>query len=446
MTRKDDSHMATEEAKTKHPALWVPTLYVAEGIPFVATATVSVLMYKSLGLPDSKIAAFTSLVMWPWTLKPLWSPFMEMYKTKKFFVVATQFLGGLSFALLAFSLSSDSFVRYSLAFFALIAFNSATHDIAADGLYIASLSRENQAKFVGVQSACWNIGKVLAQGALVNVAGVLEKKLGPQAGWGIVMGVFATILILFSIYHRIMLPSGKPAQRVGSAKDTFREFWHVTVTFFRKKHVWWGIAFIILYRFAEGQAQKIFPLFLRADRARGGLGLSTNDVGIGYGWIGPLPFIAGSILGGYFASRLTLRRAMVPLCAIFNLPYIAYLFLAWVQPDSLAVVAGAIAVEMFGYGFGFVAVTLFMMQQMATGPYKMAHYAVATGVMNLGLMLPGFWSGYLSDAIGYKNFFVWVMASTVISFIVTWLVPFKTEAEIAGENEAVAHAAVSQVA
>jgi len=428
--------MASEESKTRHPALWVPTLYVAEGLPFVATGTVSVLMYKSLGLSDAKIAAFTSLVMWPWTLKPLWSPFMEMYRTKKFFVLSTQFLGGLSFALLAFSLSSDAFVRYSLAFFALIAFNSATHDIAADGLYIESLSKENQAKFVGVQGACWNIGKILAQGALVNVAGVLETKMGPKAGWAIVMGIFAAVLVLFSIYHRVMLPTGKQATRVGTTKDTLREFWHVTVTFFRKKHVWWGVAFIILYRFAEGQAQKIFPLFLRADRANGGLGLSTGDVGIGYGWIGPLPFILGSIVGGYFASKMTLRRALLPLCAIFNLPYLAYLFLAWTKPASLVVVAGAITVEMFGYGFGFVAVTLFMMQQMATGPYKMAHYAVATGVMNLGLILPGLWTGYLSDAIGYKNFFLWVMASTLISFIVTWLVPFKNEEEVAAENEA----------
>ncbi len=426
--------MQGEESKKQHPALWVPTLYIAEGLPFVATGTVSVLMYKSLGLSDAKIAAFTSLVMWPWTLKPLWSPFMEMYKTKKYFVLGTEFLGGLCFALLAFSLSSDAFVRYSLAFFALIAFNSATHDIAADGLYIESLTKENQAKFVGVQGACWNIGKILAQGALVNVAGVLEKKMGPQAGWGIVMGIFGGVLVLFSIYHRIVLPSGKQATHVGTAEQTFREFWHVTVTFFRKKHVWWGVAFIVLYRFAEGQAQKIFPLFLRADRVKGGLGLSTGDVGIGYGWIGPLPFIVGSILGGYFASKVSLRRALLPLCAIFKLPYHAYFLLAWVQPDSLAVVAGAITVEMFGYGFGFVAVTLFMMQQMATGPYKMAHYAVATGVMNLGLILPGLWTGFLSDAIGYKNFFIWVMGSTVVSFVVTWLVPFKSEEEVAAEN------------
>jgi PAT family beta-lactamase induction signal transducer AmpG len=426
--------MASQQTKGFHPALWVPTLYIAEGLPFVATSIVAALMYKSLGLPDSKIAAFTSIIGLTWTLKPLWSPFMEMYRTKKFFVVTTQFLGGLSFALLAMSLSSEAFVRYSLAFFALIAFNSATHDIAADGLYIESLSKENQARFVGVQGACWNIGKILAQGALVSVAGVLEVKLGPQAGWGIVMGIFASILILFSIYHRIVLPSGKPGVRVGTTNDTLREFWHVTVTFFKKKHVFWGIAFILLYRFAEGQAQKIFPLFLRADRAHGGLGLSTGDVGIGYGWVGPLPFIFGSILGGYFASKLTLRRALLPLCAMFNLPYAAYLFLAWFQPDSLTVVAGAIAVEMFGYGFGFVAVTLFMMQQMATGPYKMAHYAVATGVMNLGMMLPGFWSGYLSDAIGYKNFFIWVMASTVASFTVAVFVPFKNEEEVAAEN------------
>jgi PAT family beta-lactamase induction signal transducer AmpG len=248
------------------------------------------------------------------------------------------------------------------------------------------------------------------------------------------MGIFAAILILFSIYHRIVLPAGKRGVSAGSAKETLRGSFNVVVTFFKKKHALWGLAFIVFYRFAEGQAQKIFLLFLRADRDNGGLGLATADVGIGYGWIGPLPFIVGSILGGHFASKLTLRRAMLPLCVAFNLPYLAYLFLAWTQPQSLVVVGSAIAVEMFGYGFGFVAVMLFMMQQMATGPYKMAHYAVATGMMNLGLVLPGFWSGYLSDAIGYKNFFLWVMVSTVVSFIVTALVPFKNEEEVAAEN------------
>jgi PAT family beta-lactamase induction signal transducer AmpG len=289
------------------------------------------------------------------------------------------------------------------------------------------------------------LAKVFATGALVALAGFLEKSVGTKPAWMTVMLLFGGLLVIFSLYHGRVLPTGKRAEGVRSTKEALREFTHVAVTFIKKKHVWWGIAFIILYRLAEGQAQKIFPLFLRAERAKGGLGLSTSDVGVAYGVFGVVAFIAGSIAGGYFSAK-SLRRALVPLCAIFNLPYLTYLFLAWVQPDSLPITTGAIVVEMFGYGFGFVGVTLFMMQQMATGPYKMAHYAFATSVMNLGLILPGLWSGYLSDAIGYKSFFLWVMGSTVISFIVTWLVPFKTKAEIAVENEEVAPAPVGQVA
>jgi len=433
--------MAIEAPKAKHPALWVPSLYVAEGLPFVATNVVAVLMYKSLGLSDTKIAAFTSLVSWPWGLKFLWSPFMETYKTKKHFVVATQFFGGVSFACLALSLSTDAFVGYSLAFFALIAFNSATHDIAADGLYIESLSSELQAKYVGWQGACWNLGKILAQGAFAILAGMLEKRLGPKPAWMITMGLFAGLLILFSLYHSRVLPTGTPVIKARTRAEVLRDVRHVASTFFKKKHVFGGLAFILLFRFAEGQAQKIFPLFLRADRVKGGLGLSTEDVGLAYGTFGALAFILGSISGGYFSANRGLKRSLLPLCATFNLPYIAYVFLVWTQPESLAITTAAIVVEMFGYGFGFVAVTLFMMQQMATGPYKMAHYSFATGVMFFGMMLPGLWSGALSDAIGYKNFFLWVMGSTLLSFLVALRVPFKNEEEIAAENALVARAA-----
>jgi PAT family beta-lactamase induction signal transducer AmpG len=427
--------MSADETKTKSPASWVPSLYFAEGLPFVVTMLVSVQMYKSLGLSDGEIAAFTSLVAWPWSLKPLWSPFMEMFKTKKYFVVATQFFGGLFFVGLALSLSSDFFVRYSLAFFVLIAFTSATHDIAADGLYIESLSSELQAQYVGWQGFFWTAAKVLAMGPVLWIAYMLEKGAGVKPAWMSIMGLFGGLLVVLSLYNSRALPTGKRAEGVKSVKAGLREFWHVAVTFFKKKYVFWGMAFVVFYRLAEGQAQKIFPLFLRAERVKGGLGLTTGDVGVVYGFFGIGAFMAGSIFGGYFSAK-SLRRALLPLCAIFNLPYLMYLFLAWVQPQSLVVTGAAIVVEMFGYGFGFVGVTLFMMQQIATGPYKMAHYAFATSLMNLGLILPGLWSGYLSDAVGYKYFFVWVMVSTVGSFIITSLVPFKNEQEVAAENEA----------
>jgi MFS transporter, PAT family, beta-lactamase induction signal transducer AmpG len=423
------------ETKGAHPAAWVPTLYTAEGLPFIATMTVSVLMYKSLGLTDTQIAAYTSLLGLPWMLKPLWSGFMENFKTKKFFVIATQFLGGLAFGLLALSLATDAFIAVSLGCFAVIAFNSATHDIAADGLYIESLSTSDQARFIGWQGAFWNFGKILAQSVLVAVAGRLEVVRGPKVAWMTIMGLLGAMMVLFSLYHSRVLPSGRKADEPKSAAEVFKNFWHVLLTFLQKKYVYWGLLFVVLFRFAEGQAQKIFPLFLRAGRDIGGLGLSTEDLAKAWGGPSAIAFIVGSILGGYFTASMDLKKALLPLCAAFNLPYIAYVFLSWTQPENLWVIGGAVVVEYLGYGFGFVAVTLFMMQQMATGKYKMSHYAIATSAMQLGLILPGVWSGWLSDRVGYKYFFAWVMVSTVFSFIATTLVPFKNAEDIAAEEQ-----------
>lgn len=417
--------------KSRHPATWVPTLYFSEGLPFVATATVSVLMYKSLGLSDSEIAFFTTLVMWPWTLKPLWGPVLEMFKTKKHFVVVTQFIGGVSFGLLALTLPLDGFLQYSLVMFVIIAFNSATHDIAADGVYINTLNPMQQAQYVGWQGAFYNVAKVLSQGALVYVAGKLELTVGPTEAWMIVMGLFGAILILMALYHAKMLPSGGSSKSVESASEAFSTFVEVVKSFFLKKNILWGLAFIILYRFAEGQLTKIVPLFLRASREEGGLGLLTSDIGIAYGIFGAVAFVIGSVLGGYFVSKRGLKSSIFILCIIFNVPDAVYAYLAYAVPENFAVICAAISVEWFGYGFGFVGIILFMMQQIAPGKYKMAHYAFATSVMNLGFMIPSMVSGYVSDYLGYKNFFLWVLVATIPSFLVAWFVPFKkAEAEL----------------
>ncbi|MGO9481626.1 MAG: MFS transporter [Candidatus Kryptoniota bacterium] len=412
------------------PAFWVPTLYFAEGLPFVVINVVSVLMYKSMKVPDSQIALFTTLVIFPWTLKPLWGPLLEMFKTKKYFVVATQFIGGVGFGLLALSLRLPSFFQYSLALLAIIAFNGATHDIAADGVYINALTGKEQAEYVGWQGASYNVARVLSQGAFVYVAGQLEISVGVTRAWMIVMAVFGGILILLSLYHSRMLPVGGESERVKTAREAFGTFWDVVKTFFAKKYIAWGISFIILYRFAEGQAMKIAPLFMRADRVVGGLGLSTSQIGIIYGFFPPVAFIVGSILAGYFIARRGLRKSLIILCAFFNIPFAVYAFLAFVEPTSLFTIGIAVVFEYFGYGFGFVGLTLYMMQQIAPGKYKMSHYAFATGVMNLGLMIPSALSGFISDFLGYRHFFLWVMIATIPSFLVTWLVPFReTEAE-----------------
>ncbi len=420
--------------KKYHPATWVPTLYFSEGLPFVATSVVSVLMYKSLGLSDSEIAFFTTLIMWPWTLKPLWGPLLEMFKTKKHFVVATQFIGGVAFGILALTLPLEGFLRYSLIMFVIIAFNSATHDIAADGVYINSLTSQDQAKYVGWQGASYNVAKVLSQGALVYIAGKLEIVLGVIEAWMIVMGLFGVILILMSIYHFKMLPTGGSSKVVKNTKEAFTTFWEIVKSFFQKKYIIWGIAFIILFRTAEGQLTKIVPLFMRAARENGGLGLLTSDIGIAYGIFGAASFVLGSIAGGYFVAKRGLKKSIFILAIIFNIPDAVYAYLAFTVPENFAIVCAAITFEWFGYGFGFVGVILFMMQQIAPGPYKMAHYAFATAIMNLGFMLPSMVSGFISDYLGYKYFFVWVMIATIPSFLVSWLVPFK-EVDSASETQ-----------
>jgi PAT family beta-lactamase induction signal transducer AmpG len=417
---------STESSGSVQPIRWVPTVYFAEGLPFVAIAMVSSLMYKSMGISDTQIAFWTSLVMLPWTLKPFWGPLLEMFKTKKHFVVATEFLGGITFGLLALTLPLEGFFRYSLAFFAIIAFNGATHDIAADGVYINVLSDKLQAQYVGWQGAFYNIAKVFTQGALVYLAGQLEISIGVLHAWMIVMAVFGVTMAALSLYHAKFLPSGGAASQLKSVREAFTTFWDVVRKFFEKRFVLWGILFIILYRFAEGQAIKIVPLFFRAAREQGGLGLTTSEIGIVYGTFGAIAFVVGSILAGYFTAGRGLRKSLFILCCFFNIPFVVYAFLAVTMPTSLIVIGAAVVFEYFGYGFGYVGLTLFMMQQIAPGKYKMAHYAFATGIMSLGMMIPSMLSGLISDWLGYRNFFIWVMFATIPSFLMTWFVPFRT--------------------
>jgi PAT family beta-lactamase induction signal transducer AmpG len=427
--------MSIDESKPRHPALWVPTLYTAEGLPFVIVNVVSVLMYKSLGLHDAQIAFFTSLVTIPWALKPLWGPLMEMYKTKKHFVLATQFLGGISFGLIAFSLHLPAFFTWTIIFFGIVAVNSAIHDTAADGVYITVLSDKQQAQYVGWQGAFYNFGKVLSQGAFVYLAGRLERSMGVIPAWTIVMGLFGVLLVLLSIYHWRFLPTGGKSGQVKTVRETLTTFWDVVVTFFEKKYIIWGIVFLVLYRFAEGQAIKIVPLFMRAAREHGGLGLSTEDVGVLYGFFPPIAYILGSILSGYFAAKRGLRKALLVLCAFFNIPFVVYTFLAILQPTDFVTITGLVVFEYFGYGFGFVGLILYMMQQIAPGRYKMAHYAFATSLMQLGFLIPSMISGFVSDFLGYRDFFIWVMIATIPSFLVAWLVPFRdTKSEGAVEQ------------
>lgn len=383
-----------------------------------------------MGVSDAKIAFWTSLIMLPWTLKPLWGPFLELFKTKKFFVYATQLFTGVLFGLVGISLQLDHFFSVSITVFFIIAMSASTHDTAADGVYLNELSATNQAKYVGWQGAFYNIAKVVSGGLLVYVAGELEQKTSIAAAWMWIMFGYGIIMIALGLYNMRVLPEGPASKTVHSLKDGMYTLKDVIITFFQKKNIWYSLAFIVFYRFAEGQAIKITPLFFKAARTEGGLGLSTAQIGVLYGVFGAVAFVLGSVAAGYFVSEKGLtRKTIMLLCCFFNIPFLAYAFLAVTLPSGLYVIGTAVALEYFGYGFGFVGLILFMMQNIAPGKYKMAHYAFGSGLMNLGFMIPSMISGFVSDRLGYKEFFIWVLIATVPAFIVSWYVPLANTPE-----------------
>ncbi len=428
----------------RSPISWVPTLYFAMGMPFVVLNMVCTLMFKGLDVSDAQIAFWTSIIMFPWTLKPLWSPLLEIYKTKKFFVIFTQIATGCIFGLVALALHLPNFFAVCIALLAIIAFSGATHDVAADGVYMASLSKDDQARYIGWQGAFYNIAKIAATGGLVYLAGMLietytgdvtglspaaaaaAKHNGSVMAWTIIMAVIGGIMVILGLYNAKFVPSEvkTDAEERPGFKETMVELGNVFVDLFRKRHILYYIFFIILYRFAEGFVMKIVPLFLKADRADQGLGLSEKEIGLCYGTFGAAAFVIGSILAGYYVAHRGLQKSLFSLCCVFNLPFVAYTLLAVYQPESLVLIGGGIVLEYFGYGFGFVGLTLFMMQQIAPGKHQMAHYAFASGIMNLGVMLPGMLSGYVSDWLGYRHFFIFVLFCTIPAFLITWFVPF----------------------
>lgn len=424
--------------KPRKPISWVPSVYFAMGLPFIAVNLVSTFMFKDLGISDTQIAFWTSVIMMPWTLKFLWSPFLEMYRTKKFFVIITQLLSGLLFGLVAFSLKFDYFFAISISTMVVIAFSGATHDIACDGVYMAELSPADQAKYIGVQGAFYNIAKLVANGGLVALAGMLAESFGAVEGrsvqenmpaykeaWMVIFIVIAVLLVVLGLYHSKMLPCTQvPEHARRSGREVMRGLWEVIKNFFTKRHIIYYICFIILYRFAEGFVMKIAPLFLRASREVGGLGLSLTEIGTLNGVMGSGAFVLGSLLAGVYVSKRGLKKTQFSLCVVFNFPFMAYTLLAVYQPENLYLIGAGIVAEYFGYGFGFVGLTLFMMQQIAPGKHQMSHYAFASGIMNLGVMLPGMMSGFFSDLLGYEKFFIYVLLAAIPSLLITYFIPF----------------------
>ena len=401
----------------------MPTLYFAEGIPFFAVSLLAGILYKRLGLGNDVIALYTKLLLLPWSLKPLWSPLLEMFKTKKYFVVLLQLLGGVSLGLIALCLPLPGYFLYTIGLFAVVAFCSSTHDIAADGLYIASLSGKEQAAYAGWQSGFYSVARLFSQGGLIILAGYLETRTDVPHAWMAIFAAMGLILVALSLYHARALPTGGAARHSGSLREIAATFGDVLISFLKKPNIYLLLLFILLYRAGEGQVVTIGPLFLVDKRSAGGLGLTMDQFGTIYGTFGTVAFLAGTFLGGYFTSWLGLRRAILPLICAMNFPNLAYVYLSAALPTNRVPIASAMSLEMFGYGFGFVGVMLLMMQEIAPGKYQTAHYAFANSLMNLGLMIPGAVSGKIQMALGYRKFFVWILISSVPALILSRFIP-----------------------
>lgn len=408
---------------SRNPWFWIPTLYFAEGLPYVVAMTVSVIMFKRLGISNTDIALYTSWLYLPWVIKPLWSPIVDILKTKRFWIVWMQLIVGGALAGVALTLPGSDFFRWSLAFLWLLAFSSATHDIAADGFYMLGLSKYDQAFFVGIRNTFYRFAMLSGQGLLVVLAGYLEQKSGNIDGsWSITFFILAAMFAAFFIYHMIVLPyPPEDSERsVTSVKDVVKAFLDTFVSFFRKPQAGIAISFMLLFRLGEAQLVKLASPFLLDPKEAGGLGLTTTDIGFVYGTAGVVALTLGGILGGIAVAQQGLKKWLWPLALSLNLPNLAYVAMAFLQPESLWWVSAGVVIEQFGYGFGFTAYMLYMIY-FADGPNKTAHYAICTGFMALGMMLPGMVSGWIQDQIGYQWFFIWVMLCTLPGFA---LLPF----------------------
>ncbi len=435
MDKAEPHHLAPhrpESHRVRHPLAWVPSLYLAQGLPFYSVALVAGLMFKSMGVPNEQIARWTGVLGLAWVFKALWSPFLELFRSKKRIVVVLQVAGGIALGSMALGLQLPAWFALAIALLGVVSLASATHDIAADGLYIASLSAKQQAAYAGWQGAFFNGAKFLSLGGLVILAGYLEQRVGPQLAWSTVFGLLGALMAGLGLYHLWALPGPQPSAAAASAqaatvRGTVDVLIDVIRAFFAKPGIWLGILFILLFRTAEGQVQTIGPLFLRDARAIGGMGLSTQEVGAIYGTAGTAAFLVGSILGGYFTSWLGLKRAMLFLILAMNVPNLVFYYLSMAQPESLGVVTASLAAEMFGYGFGFVGMILFIMQVIASGPYQTAHYALGSGFMQLGFVLSKVVSGDIQQALGYKHFFLWVVLSALPVLLLTRFVRLEPE-------------------
>lgn len=418
--------------KTRSPWSWVPTLYFAEGLPNVIVMTVAIAMYMQLGMSDTEITFYTGWLSLPWVIKPLWSPFVDLYKTKRWWVLAMQMLLASSLGGVAFTLNASFWFQGTMFFFFLMAFSSATHDIAADGFYMLELNSHDQAWYVGIRNTFYRIAVIFGQGVLVPAAGMLQLMFRNQKAytWSLVFYGLAGLFLAIWLYHGMVMP--KPDDRKNddvTAREVMHGVWEMLVTFFGKlpaKRMVFVLLFLLFYRFPEAMLSKMTTTFLMRPNSEGGLGLSPQEYGLSYGTIGLIGLLLGGIVGGMLASRDGLKHWLWPFVIALTLPDIVYVYLSYVMPSNLWIVSSCLFVEQFGYGLGFTALTLYMLY-FSQGEFKTSHYSICTGLSYLGLMLPGMLSGWLKDSVGYRMFFIIVMALCGITFLVTAFIKIDPE-------------------
>ncbi len=424
--------MMAMDNKKRNPWAWIPTLYFAEGLPNVVVMTLAVVMYMEMGMTDTEIALYTAWLGLPWVIKPLWSPFVDLYKTKRWWVLSMQLLLGAAFAGVAFTVNTGFWFQGTMFFFFLMAFSSATHDIAADGFYMIELDSHDQSWFVGIRNTFYRIAVIFGQGVLVWVADQLQAVFPDSKAftWSLIFFALAAIFIAIWLYHGFIMP--KPVDRNNegqTASDVMRGLKQMLLSFFTKvsaRQIIFVLLFLLLYRFPEAMLTKMASTFLLRPVEDGGLGLTKEAFGLAYGTVGLIGLLLGGIVGGMLASRDGLKRWLWPFVCAITLPDIVYVYLSYVQPDNLWLISSCLFIEQFGYGLGFTALTLYMLY-FSQGEFKTSHYAICTGLSYLGLMLPGMVSGWIKDQVGYNTFFIIVMFLCIITFAVTAFIKIDPE-------------------
>ena len=408
---------------SRSPWAWIPTLYFAQGLPYVAVMTISVIMYKRLGISNTDIALYTGWLYLPWVIKPFRSPFVDIISTKRRWTLTMQWLIAAAFAGIAFALPTPLWFSLTLAVFWLVGFTSATHDIAADGYYMLALTEHQQSLYVGIRSTFYRVATVVGQGVLVIIAGALETSTGDiPLSWAIIFGILSMLFLGFALYHSWAMPKvERKGAALRSASEVWKEFIDVFAEFFRKKQVWVAIVFMLLYRLPEAQLVKLINPFLLDPTNAGGLGLSTAQVGIVYGTVGIIGLTVGGIIGGIVAARRGLKFWLRPMAWSMSMTCLTFVYLSFVTSPSLPVINICVFIEQFGYGFGFTAYMLYLIY-FSEGRHRTAHYSICTGFMALGMMLPGMAAGWIQETIGYQNFFLWTMVCCLATIGVTYLI------------------------